>query len=56
MKHRFKFTDIDCLIILEALNYFTANEEIHPLDRDLARDIKNTICETVREDKESNNV
>lgn len=55
MEHNFKFTDIDCLIILESLNYFIVNEKIHPLDKDLAMEIENEILKTIREDKESNN-
>lgn len=52
MKHTFNFNDIDCLIIANALDYLIVDEERHPLDRNLARDIKNVICETVKKDFE----
>lgn len=52
MKHKFEFTDIDCLIILEALNYLIADKERHAVDRESARIIKYEIYEIVRKDKE----
>lgn len=55
MEHIFKFTDIDCLIILEALNYLIVNEEIHPIDRKSAMDIESKILETVEKDRAGNN-
>lgn len=54
MKHKFEFSDIECLTILEALNYLIANEEIHPLDRKSSMDIESKILETVRKDKGDN--
>lgn len=54
-KHIFEFTDLDCLTISDALAYLIADEERHPIDRKLAREIKNKIYKIVREDKEKNN-
>lgn len=56
MKHTFEFTDMDCLIISNALAYLIEDEERHPIDRESARLIKDKIFETVKRDKENSKV
>ena len=53
MKHTFEFTDMDCLIISNALIYLIEDEERHPIDRKSAMLIKDKIFETVKRDKEN---
>lgn len=52
MEHNFKFTDIDCLDILDALDYLIKDEERHTVDRQDAKLIRNKILETVKKDYE----
>lgn len=51
MKHTFEFTDIDCLVISDALSYLIKDEERHLIDRNSASQIKDKIYETVKRDK-----
>ena len=52
MKHKFKFTDIDCLTILGALSCLIEDEERHELDTQNAKLISNKILEKVKKDYE----
>lgn len=54
MKHKFEFSDIECLTILEALYSLNIDEEIHPIDKKSAMDVASKILETVKKDKEEN--
>ena len=54
MKHTFSFNDIDCLSILDALDYLIKDKERHTVDRQDAKMIRDKILETVRKDFENN--
>lgn len=52
MEHNFKFTDVDCLIILNSLDCFIKDKERNTVDRVVAIAIEKKILETVKKDKE----
>lgn len=54
MKHCIPLSTTECLIVLDSLNMLIDNPIKHPLDKEMAERIKNTIYENVGDDLEIN--
>lgn len=52
MKHCIPLSTTECLIVLNSLNMLIDNPIKHPLDKEMAERIKDTIYESVGDDLE----